>query len=189
MKPSYLVLLALTGMLPGCGDPAAVGTNASQPPRDDTPFRYSLTFSPNDPTYGQGGIVQGLGAVWSWGASAAFVLELPVTQVQGTPFGGTELLVALTRYAAGPGNLPEPGQYDIGEDTPDFDGRAWLRDPTRIWYTDRPGFLVIDGWLPDGRVEGRVALQFLRDERDDAQGLLYFGATAAGSFTAATPNR
>lgn len=182
MHPTRFLLL---GLLFACGDSASTGTVTSPPRRDDTPFEYSLLFTPGDPTYGTGGMVRGLGAIWRWSAAGAFVVELPVAPVAGTPFGGTELVLDLTRYPSGPGNLPEPGQYDIGTDTPEFDGRAWLRDPTRTWYTDVPGFLVIREWLPDGRVEGILALRFVRDERDAAGQVHLFGSTVSGSFTAA----
>ena len=108
-----------------------------------------------------------------------------MAQVAGTPFSGTELVLTLKRYPFGMGNLPLPGQYDIGLDTPEFNGRAWLRDPTRIWYTDLPGFFIISEVHSDGRVEGILALQFIRDERDDARRLHFFEATVSGSFTAA----
>ncbi len=185
MHPTRFMLLGPLGLLLACGDSASTGTTTSPPPRDDTPFEYSLLFTPSDPTFGTGGMVRGVGAIWRWSTAGAFVLELPVAPVSGTPFGGTELVLTLTRYPSGPGNLPGPGQYDIGTDTPEFNGRAWLRDPTRTWYTDVPGFFVISEWLPDGRVEGILALRFQRDERDAAGQLHFFGTTVSGSFTAA----
>ena len=185
MPPIRHLLAGPLVLLLACGDSASTDSVTVPPPRVDTPFEYSLSFTPSDPTYGIGGMVRGVGAVWSWSAAGAFVLEFPVAQVAGTPFSGTELIVTLTRYSSGPGNLPAPGQYDIGLNTPEFNGRAWLRDPTRIWYTDLPGFLVIRELLPDGRVEGIVALQFIRDERDEARRLHFFEATVSGSFIAA----
>ncbi len=185
MHPTRFLLLGLLGLLFACGDSASTGTTTSPPPRDDTPFEYSLLFTPTDPTYGTGGMVRGVGAIWRWSAAGAFVLELPVTPVAGTPFGGTGLVLTLTRYQSGQGNLPGPGQYDIGTDTPEFNGRAWLRDPTRTWYTDIPGFFVISEWLPDGRVEGILALRFIRDERDAAGQQHFVQTTVSGSFTAA----
>jgi hypothetical protein len=186
MLPIRFLLVGPLGLLFACGDPVSTDTwVVLQHPSTDTPFEYSLSFAPTDPTYGTGGMVSGVGAVWSWSAAGAFVLELPVAQVAGTPFSGTELVLTLKRYPFGTGNLPRPGQYDIGQDTPEFNGRAWLRDPTRIWYTDLPGFLVIRELLPDGKVDGLVALQFVRDERDAARRLHFFEATLSGSFTAA----
>jgi hypothetical protein len=185
MPPIRFLLVGPLGLLFACGDSASTGTVTSPPRRDDTPFEYSLLFTPSDPTYGTGGMVRGVGAIWRWSTSGAFVLELPVAPVAGIPFGGTQLVLALTRYPAGPGNLPGPGQYDIGPDTPEFNGRAWLRDPSRTWYTDIPGFLVIREWLPDGRVDGILALRFIRDERDAAGQLHFFESTVSGSVIAA----
>jgi hypothetical protein len=188
MLPIRLLLIAPLGLLFACGDSAPTVTGTPPRPRDDTPFEYSVSFTPTDPVYGAGGLVQGVGATWSWSSGGAFVLEFPVAQVAGTPFSGTELVLTLTRYPSGAGTLPDSGQYNIGPDTPEFNGRAWLRDPTRVWYTDLPGFLVIRELHPDGRVEGFVALQFIRDERDDARRLHFFRATVSGSFTAAAAN-
>lgn len=185
MHPTRFLLLGQLGLLFACGDSASTGTTSSPPRRDDTPFEYSLLFTPTDPTFGPGGMVSGVGAIWRWSGTGAFVLELPVAPVAGTPFGGTELALTLTRYPAGAGNLPESGQYDIGTDTPEFNGRAWLRDQTRTWFTDVPGFFVIREWLPDGRVEGILALRFIRDERDAAGQVHFFETTLSGTFTAA----
>lgn len=185
MPPIRFLLVGPLGLLIACGDSASIDTPTLPAPRDDTPFEYSLSFTPSDPTYGTGGMVRGVGAIWRWSAAGAFVLELPVASVAGTPFGGTALVLALTRYQSGRGNLPGPGQYDIGTDTPEFNGRAWLRDPTRTWYTDIPGFFVIREWLADGRVEGFLALRFIRNERDAAGQLHFFESTVSGSFIAA----
>jgi hypothetical protein len=185
MPPIRFLFVGPIGLLLACGDSVSTETTTVPPPRVDTPFEYSLTFTPTDQTFGTGGRVRGVGAIWRWGAAGAFILELPVTPVAGIPSGGTALVLALTRYPSGPGNLPGPGQYDIGPDTPDFNGRAWLRDPTRTWYTDIPGFLVISEWLPDGRVKGILALRFIRDERDATGQVHYFQSTVSGSLTAA----
>ena len=96
MHPTRFMLLGPLGLLLACGDSASTGTTTSPPPRDDTPFEYSLLFTPSDPTFGTGGMVRGVGAIWRWSTAGAFVLELPVAPVSGTPFGGTGLVLTLT---------------------------------------------------------------------------------------------
>ena len=66
MLPIRVLLIAPLGMLFACGEPAPTDTGTLPRPRADTPFEYSLSFAPTDPVYGAGGVVQGVGAIWSW---------------------------------------------------------------------------------------------------------------------------
>lgn len=172
----------LAAVVISCSDQEPGGPEA-QPRAENTPFEYSLAFSPPDPTFGSSGVVQGIGATWSWGSSGGLVLELPVTQVGGTPFNGTTLVVSLNNLPDGPARRPEPGHYQIGPEG-EAHGRAWLFDASRTWYSDLPGIFIVDQWLPDGRLKGLVALQFIREERVDSGGKMTYGATASGTFTA-----
>ena len=99
MHPTRFLYLGLLGLLLACGDSASTGTTTSPLPRDDTPFEYSLLFTPSDPTYGTGGVVSGVGAIWRWSASAngpspkatatACSTRQPVSQGQGQHWRST----------------------------------------------------------------------------------------------------
>ncbi len=178
-----LVLAAALGLIVACGPDRTDGTVAPPPP-EGTPFEYILTFVPRDSIYGESGVVRGVGASWTFGASNAFVMELPATQVSGTVAGGTSLVVALTIYPTTPEGLPQPGQYSIGLATVDFAGRGWLRDPSRVWATNSGGFLIIESWDGD-EVAGTVALRVEQQIQDNA-GPASTGlhATVSGRFLA-----
>ena len=185
MKPTTTICLALLILALGCADDPPL-VPEPRPNLDGTPFEYVVSFYPADEVFGNGGQVRGMGAGWTWSrTSNTFVLELPPAQVEGTPFGGTGLVIALHAYATDAGGLPQNGQYSIGLATPEFNGRGWLRDPTRIWSTNSPGFLFLDTWHPDGSLDGRFALQVSHDPSGEGTATPSPSAgTVVGSFTA-----
>ena len=169
----------------GCAEDGPI-VPEPQPYLDGTPFEYNVSFVPRDSVFGTSGVIQGAGASWKFShSSAAWVLELPTTQVGDIPYGGAGLVVALYSYPFGENGLPEPGQYSIGLATSEYDGRGWLRDPSRVWSTNSAGFFFIDAWHADGSVDGQFALRLERDDVGELSNPMPGQtASAVGTFTA-----
>jgi len=127
---------------------------------DTLPFSYSVSFNPRDPVFGDFGNVSGSGASWRTLSGSSLVgIELPLTPVSGTVFGGLALFVSFR--PRGSNAIPDTGRYDIGPDLEQYEGTAFIQDPTRRWTVLTPGFLEILA-SDSTALTGRFALRGLR---------------------------
>jgi hypothetical protein len=147
-----------------------------------TVFDYWLAFSPSDSVFGGGGRVRGEGASWTMSPTGAFVVELSSSPVEGSMSGNTRLDIVLTQFPVDSGNVPLLGQYQVGPAGQAFNGRAWLRDNVRTWASNSVGIVVLNEWLPDGSLQGQVALRVVRDQAGTLGGVVEQEVSVVGTF-------